>query len=227
MKSKPHHIVSNGIHRGFTLTEILVVMLITSVIVLSVNASFHQVHAIWVKIESPRSQFQVTRLLFETLRNEFTGLYIPPTNGETQTASPFHLELTENDQQVLSFFSLNPSWHTSTHISKPTKITYAFIKDPSTDVGSLERTEQWWSADTAIGSERSSTVATGLLHCEFLAIGPDINAGDTSGQTTSTAKESPPKAIRVRLTWAQKKPDEKTVLETCLFVPCRGGVPKS
>ncbi len=212
-------------NHGFTLAEVLVVMLITSIIVMSVHASFGQVHAIWSRAESPRPQYQATRLLFETLRHEFAGLYIPPA-PEQEQLPPFQLELTTDNQQSLSFFSLTPSWQISPLISRPAKITYTFINDPDSHSGHLERREQTWAANAPISEEYSHILATGLVDCEFLVIDPNDSSDNKQGRRTFTARDKPPKAVRIRLTWPENKQKQAVLFETCLTIPCQGNVPQ-
>ena len=215
MKKQYYIIISKQDH-GFTLTEIVIVMLITSIIVLSVNASFQQVHTIWSRVETPRPQYQVTRQVFDVLRQELNSLYLPPQNEDESSPAPFSLEYTGDGKQTLSFCSLTPSWTTSSRVGRPARITYTFIQDTESETGSLERSELAWAANRSIGSENQCTIASGLSNCEFLAIESD--SSDTSGQPTLTAKERPPKAIRVSITWPATQSTPSTHFETCFLI---------
>ncbi len=89
---------------GFTLIEILLVMLITSVLVLGVNAAFRQAHMLWSRAEKQRPVYQKTRLFFDTIRNELTCLYIPEIDDEQP--APFSLSASPDGTVRLSFLTM-------------------------------------------------------------------------------------------------------------------------
>jgi hypothetical protein len=179
----------------------------------------------WSRAESPRPLYQKTRSLFETLRNEFAGLYVPPASEQEAPVPFFQLGLTTEDLQTLSFFSLTPSWQASAWVSRPARIAYTFVINHDTNEGHLDRREQLWSANVPIGEENSQTLAAGLKSCDFFVIDPN-DIGNTEGRRTFTARDKPPKAIRIRLTWPNNEQKEDVVFETCLTIPCQGNVPQ-
>ena len=112
---------------GFTLVEILLVMLITSILLLGVNTAYRQGRLIWTNIESRRPIYANARLITETLRQELAGLYIPNVPEQKQII-PFHLSCSPEGTIELSFYTLTPCWITSVRSSYIARLSYSFSK---------------------------------------------------------------------------------------------------
>ena len=195
--------------KGFTLVEILLVMLITSFLVLGVNVAFRQAHMLWSRAEEQRPVYQKTRLLLDTMRTELACLYMPKLDDDQQPA-PFSLSSLSQGDVKLSFFTLNPAWKSSTVSNLPAKVSYEFTTDPDSGQRAVSRAEQLFSGEKMVGTEQEETILEGFS-------GIAIQAAETNGGSLADSWKSdlqcdqtPPKAVKVLLKWAK---DEQTDFE--------------
>ena len=202
---------------GFTLIEILLVMLITSVLVLGVNAAFRQAHMLWSRAEKQRPVYQKTRLFFDTLTEELTCLYLPKMNQEQQLI-PFSLSSLPNGTVKLSFLTLNPAWKNTTLSGLPAKISYEFATDSDSDRRVLSRTERLFSGEKAVGSEQKETVLEGFSGITVQAADPNAGSLADSWKSDLQCSQTPPKAVKILLKWPR---DEQTdfEFETIIKIP--------
>lgn len=131
---------------AFTLVEILIAMLITSILVLGINTAYRQAHLIWQSAESKRPIYHNARIIFETLRQELSCLYFPQLPDQ-EPNHPFNLSSLPDGTAELSFYTLTPSWTTAPQSSLIAKVRYSFCKDTDTDQTLLIRTEQLCSGE--------------------------------------------------------------------------------
>lgn len=205
--------------RGFTLVEILLVMLMTSILVLGVNAAFHQARAIWSSAEDRRPFYHQARLILDTLREELAGLYMPPV-VEDQDA-PFRLLSSPDGSVELTFDTLSPSWKGDLASSRIARVRYVFATDRNTGQAVLQRMEQPWAGEKPIGAEDVSTVATGLSAFAVQAFvpGDTDKAGRAGWEASYESKDKPPRAIKVELRWDLKDRRESLRFESHFWVP--------
>jgi len=197
---------------GFTLTEILLVMLLISILVLGINAVYSQAHIFWSRITVSQPVYANSRVVFDAIRQELSSLYLPKPSENEEESPP--VELFSMKTTSVSFLTLNPAWNANSVISKPAKITYRFQK-PSEGVGSLIRTEQACSGEKIIGlKEREQIILDGIDSLTFEAIKGD------KGKGSSENKEKPPQAIKLRLTWPINKTGSQNSFEVTLPVLC-------
>jgi prepilin-type N-terminal cleavage/methylation domain-containing protein len=206
--------------KGFTLIEILLAMLITSVLVLGVNAAYRQAHLIWSSAENKRPFYQAARLITETFRQELSCLYIPSLKEEEDFA--FELLYLPNDKTELAFYTLTPSWKASLESSRPAKVRYRFARDPGTGETLLERFEQPCGGEKIIGMESSNIVAEGLSEFRVWVIDPNSSPNRLSWTESYNTKDTPPKAFKVLLKWPAKNKLPEIDFESCTLVPCQG-----
>ena len=82
--------------KGFTLMEILLAMLITSILILGVNAAYRQAYLLWSNVEDSRPAYHAARLITETLRRELSCLYFPEVAEQEDSGPPFSLICSPN-----------------------------------------------------------------------------------------------------------------------------------
>jgi len=189
---------------GFTLIEILLAMLITSTIVLCVNAAYQQAYRLYSEIETNRPVYHDARLIAETLREELSCLYVPVE--QNQEITPFKL-LTRPDGAVeLQFFTLAAMWRGSPETTGIARIRYVFAPDQDKGNTVVQRFEQPWSGEKPIGQEKTDVVAEGPLEYSLWAFDP--NGPDSSPESwrqSYDAKGLLPRAVKVRLSWPASK----------------------
>jgi prepilin-type N-terminal cleavage/methylation domain-containing protein len=189
---------------GFTLIEILLAMLITSVLVLAVNAAFRQAHMLWSRAQKQRPVYQKTRLFFDTLREELVCLYMPTIDGQQQQA-PFILSVLPDGTVKLSFFTLNPVWENSADSSFPSKVSYEFTTESDSDQKVLSRTEQLFSGEKAVGPEHKEATLEGFSEITILAADPNAGSLADSWKTDLQCRQTPPKAVKILLKWPKEQ----------------------
>jgi len=208
--------------KGFTLIEILLAMLITSILILGVNAAYRQAHLIWSSAENRRPFYHTARLITETFRQELSCLYIPPLTEEENFA--FELLYLPNDKTELAFYTLTPSWKGSLESSRAAKVRYRFAMDPDTEETLLERFEQPCGGEKIIGAESSDIVAEGLSDFRVLVIDPNSSPSRLSWKESYNSKDTPPKALKVLLRWAATDKVPETDLQCCISIACDSSV---
>lgn len=196
--------------KGFTLIEILLVMLITSVLVLGINAAFRQAHMLWSRVEKERPVYQKTRLLFDTLTEELLCLYMPTIDDDQQQPTPFSLSKLPDGTVRLSFLTLNPVWKDTAVSNFPAKVSYEFITDSDSGRKVLSRTERLFSGEKAIGTEQKEAVLAGFSGITIQAADPNADSLADSWRNDLQCSQRPPKAVKILLKWPK---DEQTEFE--------------
>ena len=211
---------------GFTLAEILVVLLISSIIVLGVNASYHQAYLMWSSAEKPRPTHQATRLVVETLRNELAGLYFPRPDANDQAQPAFELQNLQPEQTNLVFYTLTPCWKASLWASRPAKVTYTFARNQDKNEGVLLRREQLCAGNRPLqqAAIESDIVLTGLSEVVFGIADPNGHSNELNWKQSFTATDKPPRALKLRLKWPDPKRAQGTEFEAMLLIPCQAPV---
>lgn len=209
-----------GHNKGFTLIEIMLAMLITSILVLGINAAYHQAHLIWSSAEIRRPFYQTARIITETFRQELSCLYIPPLTEEEDFA--FELLYLPNDKTELAFYTLTPSWKGGMESSRPAKVHYRFAKDLDTGETLLERFEQPCSGEKIIGRESSDVVAEDLSEFRVWIADPNSGPSGDLWKDSYNSKDIPPKALKVLLQWPATKKEPVIEFKCCILIPNQG-----
>lgn len=214
---------------GFTLVEILIVMLITSILVLGIHAAYRQAHALWSQAEDDREAYYLARVLTEALREELSGLYMPPMNQEGEEAGrdrAFRLTAGPDGARELSFLTLTPAWRSDVESSRPARISYRFGKDQDTGRTVLRRLEVLCAGEKPVGQEVSDVLVENLT--EFAAWVCPSNDGVSadSWQQTYESDDRPPRAVRILLKWNSPNREDPrarpTEFMSVVLVPCEG-----
>lgn len=218
-----------GNRNGFTLAEILIVMLITSVLMLGIHAAYRQAHLLWSRAEDDREAWYLARILTETLREELCGLYLPQMDGEDEDVdlgAAFQLSSAPGETVDLSFFTLTPAWRTDVGLSPMAKVCYRFGRDQDAGNTSLRRSETLCAGERLIGAEVSDVLTGDLAEFRIWAFDPNGRALPESWRESYRSNDRPPKALKVLLKWrAGGRSDPRlgfVEFESVIWVPCEG-----
>jgi prepilin-type N-terminal cleavage/methylation domain-containing protein len=199
---------------AFTLIELLLVMLISSVLVLGINASFRQAHALLARAERERSVHNELRLITQTLRRELFALYLPPApdaNQDGPDQQPFQ-PMSVNGTQ-LTFFTLAPAWKTPPTLARIARLRYSFQPDPDTRQPVLLRFEQPYSGEKPIGTETSAVVTASLSDFTVTPVAAE--------QTDPEKKDAAPAAVKILMTWPPLNGFPSLTFEATVPIPVR------
>jgi len=199
---------------GFTLIEILLVMMITTILAAGINASYRQVSNVSRDIEQQREIYQQSRDLVGTLRDELAGLYTPAATDANSNQALFLLSVTNNSQE-LTFFTMMPAWNQTAACGKMAKVTYSFKK--TSEAALLSRSEQLYSSEKAIGKE-SSQVIDEKLDSFDIQVTDSFNSNKDSWQKTYNSKASVPKAVKIQLRYRNAKKQTYTDFSTTVAI---------
>jgi prepilin-type N-terminal cleavage/methylation domain-containing protein len=203
--------------KGFTLIEILLAMLITSILIIGVNSAYRHSHSIWSGAEISRPIYHTARLITETLRDELAGLYFPPTNEDANDS--FELLYLPNEKTELSFYTMSPSWKGSLESSRLAKVRYRFTKDTDAEKTLLERLEQSCAGEKIIGVESPDIVTEGLYDFKVWIVDPNSNTPEITWQESFSSKDTPPKALKILLRWQTDEQIHALDIETIILIP--------
>jgi len=206
-------------YRGFTLIEILLVMLIVSILVLGVNAAYRQAHLIWSNAEDRRPAYHTARLITETLRQELSCLYYPPASKDRD--SPFELLYVPNEKTELAFYTMMPVWKGSLQSSRMAKVRYCFTQSPDREETLLQRFEQTCAGEKVIGKESSDVIVQGLSDFRVLAMDATRGSYGYPWKESYDSKDTPPRALKVVLKWPRTKDVPEMNFETSILIPCQ------
>jgi len=209
---------------GFTLIEILLVMLITSILVLGIRAAFSQAHLLCSKIENHRPIYQQSRLVIETMRQELACLYFPK-GSEDEQLIPFSLSSLSDGTIQLSFYTLNPAWNTSSRFSHSARVSYKFSNNSQTEQRILVRAEQICSGEKTLFTQNEEVILHGLSKFNVWALDPNSDFAPDSWKGNLECKTTPPKTVKIQLKWPQNNNQEEHDFQTTITIPCQSHLP--
>jgi len=218
-----HEYTPKEYHQGFTLIEILLVMLITSFLVLGVNAAFRQTHMLWSRVEMQRPVYQKTRMFFNTITEELLYIYIPEMNDNQQQSAPFTLSQSTHGSVKLSFLTMNPAWKNTAGSNFPAKVSYEFTTDSDSDRMILLRSEQLFSGEKSIGSDQKELILEGFSEITIQAADPDKGSLTDSWKNNLQCSKRPPKAVKILLKWPKDKQEDFN-FETIIKIVSQGQI---
>lgn len=207
--------------RGFTLVELLLVLLISSVIVLGINAVYRQAHLIWASVEDRRPVYHDTRTLIATLRQELSCLYFPPAPdaNDDESSAPFEPMLVGRNE--FAFYTLAPCWRTDVAACRMAKVRYSLRRDPVTDENILERFEQLCAGEKLVGKEVSDIVTRGLSEFGISVVAGEQQDSPDGDPNSNKRSGAPPKVVKVLLKWPATENVPESVFETAILVPAQ------
>lgn len=199
--------------KGFTLIEILLVMLITSILVLGINAAYKQAHLIWARAEESRPIYHDARIITEVLRKELSGIYFSPLNEEEEDKDKkIYFQLSEKE---LCFYTTTPSWRGGLESSRGAKVSYLLNE------GKLERSEWLYSGEKKISEITVvDRVAEGLSQLKFEVYNPKSKSDSNPWKSKYDPENGLPKVVRISLGWNETKNLPKTYFTTNILIPC-------
>ena len=202
---------------GFTLIEILLAMMITTILAAGINASYRQVSNVSGYIEQQRDIYQQGRGLIGTLRDELSGLYIPASADANSNQACFILSVTNNSCE-LTFFTMTPAWNQIAACGKMAKVTYSFQK--TNETAQLGRKEQLHSGEKAIAQESSLVIDEKLAEFD-IQVTDSFDMNRDSWQKTYSSKSSVPKAVKIQLRYRNDKKQAYTDFNTTVAIRCK------
>jgi type II secretory pathway component PulJ len=197
-----------NLQRSFTLVEVLLALLMTSVLLLGIHGLLKQAHAIWARAENDRPIYQQARIMTELLRKEFSGLYMPPhpTDTDGNEGKVFALS-----SDTAEFFTFTPSYSGGTTVSRAASVRYHFEDNV------LRRTERPYASEKAIVAASESIVTHDLSQFTFSAFDPEKK----QWQDAYESKTTPPKAIKLSWAWMSDNSTKAVGFDTVFSVPCQ------
>jgi prepilin-type N-terminal cleavage/methylation domain-containing protein len=202
--------------KGFTLIEILLVMLLISILVVGINAVYRQAHTFWSRITETQPVYTQSRTVLDAIRQELSSVYLPQAQKNEEGQEPPALFSVKGGTEI-SFLTLNPAWNADTVISTPAKVTYTFQK--SEETGILMRSEQPYSGEKAIGLEsQQQIILRGLNDVTFMVLERDSD--DAAWKDTFEGKDKPPRAVHLQLRWPKNQYRDDTVFHEVVPIMC-------
>ncbi|MFC1677108.1 prepilin-type N-terminal cleavage/methylation domain-containing protein [Planctomycetota bacterium] len=205
---------------GFTLIEILIAMVITSVLVLGLHAAFGQARLLQSRIQDNRDAYQQSRLFFETVRTELACLYFPKA-GDEQELKPFSLSTLSDGTTQLTFYTLNPAWQNSPMACRSAKVTYLFAEDPQAEHKILTRTQASCSGEKVIAQESKETILDRLSQFNVWALDPNSDVESDSWKRNLASETTPPKVVKIELKWPQLEKQSELNFQTSIKIHCQ------
>lgn len=206
---------------GFTLVEILLAMLISSVLVLGLYAAQKQARMVIVREEGAERVYQQARLLTELLRSELSSAYAPqfgpPQQGQDapeETANVFTLSSLPDGGTRLEFYTLNPSFKSSHRSARPARVSYRFSRSDEVDGYVLTRSQQAYAGEKPIGSAEDTTLAVGLGEFELSAFDQE----EKEWKQSYESQQSLPRAARIKLRWSSNIDPHETVFLSSVLI---------
>lgn len=216
---------------GFTLAEILIVMLVTSILVLGIHAAYQQAYRLWARAEETREAWYQTRVLTELLREELGGLYLPlraaASEEEPREAEPvFQLRAGPEEAVSLSFFTLTPAWHTDVAFARMARVCYRFDRNPDTGRTLLQRRETLCASEKLVGTESTAVLTEDLAGFKVRVLASANGGSSETWRDSYQSDDRPPAAVRIQLRWRALRPGEPDspapLFESTISVSCEG-----
>ena len=173
-------------------------LLISSILVLGVQAAFRQAHHIYEQSELYRPVVQQTRYLVEMLRDEVSGIYLPPKQNEEtedQIDEPPLFLSKQGDTLILSFYTLTPAYLQDARFARPARVSYRFARHSDMEKMVLIRREQPASGEALLGLAQESRIADDLKALTFEVYDRENQEWKSDWQSDNAL----PAAIRLRL----------------------------
>jgi len=182
IESHKHHAFA------FTLVEILLAMLISSILILTAHSAYKQALLVFQNAENDRPSSQPARTLFDLFRTELASAYLPPADDQQDSADqpvPFSLAVNTDGSLVFQFFTLNPAWLSAPSSAPPARVTYTLEKSRSSAFRLL-RSQQPASAEKILAEISARTIAENLKSFTLEIFDVDQKQWTSSFQTETS-----------------------------------------
>jgi len=204
-------------YSGFTLVEILLALLLSSILVLALQAAFRQMRFAITRTETDEPQYRQARRWATLWREEFSGVYLPAKDEQQENQKRFTLSNESDGTLQLSYFTLTPAWQQESSYAKGAKVEYRLTRNEQTEAFTLSRTQQAAAGSKVLGPETQDLLATNIKALSFSA----YNQEQRKWENYFDAENQLPQAMRV--TFEMARADEETSLKfvTDFFIPTR------
>lgn len=196
---------------GFTLVEILLVMMITSILVLAANAAYQQVYVVWSRIVDRTPVYQKSRLIIDTLRQELACMYWPGV-VEKEKVEAITIINEANGNTVTTFYTLGASWNTGSASSNMTRVQYIFSSNSDIEGNVLSRTEQNFSGNKPASTVKTEIIMKGLAKFRISKV--------EEKKEKDEDKKKPPEAVKIELSWPETKNMPESFFQTIVPIAC-------
>lgn len=187
---------------GFTLIEVLMTLLITSILVLGLHGIYRQAHTLWSVVEDERPLYELSDQVLECLRADLSGVYLPVLDGQAQA---FVLVTEPDGSWELTFYTLSSGWRTSFMCARDARIRYHFTKGQTASQNMFERFEQWCAGEQVLAPEERDVLLTGPFNVGIQVVEPSADSSGGSSKTSYASKDRAPRAVKFSLQW-QRQP---------------------
>jgi prepilin-type N-terminal cleavage/methylation domain-containing protein len=176
---------------GFTLVEILLGLLISSIIAGGLYAGFSAVCRANERNAVERKVFNRLGKLTDDWRVELGCAYITDAND-----GGFELVSDENGQVRLAFNSNNVGEEAASEYRKMGRAEYIFVKDQDSDRYFLVKDIAYWAGSKAIGQKRRVVVTDEIEKLKILAAVNSTLSGEVEWNENFLSRETPPRAVK-------------------------------
>lgn len=196
---------------GFTLVEILLVMMITSILVLATNAAYQQVYIVWSRIVDRTPVYQKSRLIIDTLRQELACLYWPGV-VEKEKVEAITIINEANGNTVTTLYTLGASWNAGSASSNMVRVEYIFSSDFDTEGKTLSRTEQNFSGNKPASTVKTEIIMKGLAKFRISKV--------KEKKEKDEDEKKPPEAVKIELTWPDTRNMPEYTFQAIVPIAC-------
>lgn len=176
---------------GFTLVEVLLAMLISSIIVTGISAIYRQCSGLYERGEKVKRSMYNSNEMVDAFRDEFSGVFMPVF--EDSNLPVFSLQYDGLGGFELSFCSQESNFDSA--YALPVRIVYQFA-DGEDGEKELIRCEEYLAAGKVISQQRCSRVFEYVKELEFY-VWPDENAEQQNWANDYREVKKIPRAVRV------------------------------
>jgi len=188
--------------------EILIAMVIATILALALQTILRQGFHILSHAEKRRPTFQSVRFITEMMREEITGVYLPPLGPDKDAW--FLL-----DETKLEFYTSTPFLEANPSLSRMARVRYEFTRDDASQLFTLKRTQQLYSGEKNIAQETVATLASGLSTVSLKA----FDRANEQWKDSFKSKEEPPRAILFSIAWPGNKSVPALDFQTVYRIP--------
>lgn len=176
---------------GFTLVEVLLGLLISSVIAGGLYAGFGAVNRANGRSLAQREVFNRFANLTDEWRSELGCGYVADANE-----GGFVLQSDESGQVRLAFNSMNVGNENGSEYRKTGRVEYLLVKDEESERYLLIKDMQRWAGSKAISEKQRIKVIEGIEKLEVLAAVSREQTGEIEWERNFASKEKMPRAVK-------------------------------
>jgi len=222
-----HAEIGQHIYRrsGFTLVELLVAILISSILVLALYQGLGLGMRLWKRVEGCRPAEEQARRIISLLREELAGLYFPTLEKRDGPGFQYK-ENAQSGEWKIVFWTTHPAYKPTNLPAKCARVTYEYriverMVGQEQPEGVVIRRGQLAGGGKNLAGTGSGVIAHGLASFKLTLV-----RDKTSGQGGGNAKEKPPRLVQYNAVWPMQEAmsGKPGVLSFSgqIFVPVKG-----